>query len=244
MRLKKLYKKTFKQGNVIVTGLRGRGKDILMANIIARFSNSYISNFDYKCNNSKFIALDFNNLDCKNSYKNLVNGNIINYCYPYPLGCDIFVSDAGVYFPSQYCNELNRDFKFMPTFQALSRQLGRCNFHCNVQNINRLWDKIREQADIYIMCNWCRVLFGKMVIQCVTIYDKYESCLNRVEPFKPLKVPTFHKSINKDLYRVKNLELKRSFDERNGMVKRKLLIYINKSDYDTYYFDKLFKGGV
>lgn len=241
MKLKKLYKKYFNNGNVIVTGLRGRGKDMLTANIIARYEKQYISNFDYNCK-SEYINLDFNKLDCKNDYKNLISGNINYYEYPYPKGVNIYVSDAGIYFPSQFCSELDRKFIYMPTFQALSRQLGRCQFHCNVQNINRLYTKIKEMSDFYITCNFCKVLFGKIVIQCITIYDKYESCLNRVEPFIPLKPPLFTlNSTNKAMYKVKNEELRRSYLERNGVVKRRLLIYVNKSNYDTYYFDKLFK---
>lgn len=245
MRLKKLYKKTFHKGNVIVTGLRGCGKDMLMANIISRFTKAYISNFDYHCK-SKHIELDYNSIDCGgNTYRNLIENNLKYYKYPYPLDTDIYISDAGIYFPSQYCSQLDKEFKFMPMFQALSRQLGHgTNFHANVQNINRLWTKIAEQSDIFIMCNWCKVFFGKIVIQCITIYDKYDSCLNRVEPFKPLKPPLLTlNSTNRAMYKVKNLEMYRNFLERNGRVKRHLLLYTNKSKYDTYYFDKLFQGG-
>lgn len=41
-------KRMFEDGNVCVVGLRGRGKDMLFANIIARRRKEYISNTDYK----------------------------------------------------------------------------------------------------------------------------------------------------------------------------------------------------
>lgn len=68
------------------------------------------------------------------------------YEYPYPDGTDIYIADAGIYFPSQFCNELNRDYKYFPTFMALTRHLGEANVHFNVQNLNRVWDKIRSKV--------------------------------------------------------------------------------------------------
>ena len=51
MRLKKLKKKYFDVGNVAVVGLRGRGKDVLFGNVIARSKHSYVSNLDYTNDN-------------------------------------------------------------------------------------------------------------------------------------------------------------------------------------------------
>ena len=36
--------------------------------------------------------------------------------HPYPDGTDIYLSDAGIYFPSQFCSELNREYPFMAVF--------------------------------------------------------------------------------------------------------------------------------
>lgn len=38
----------------------------------------------------------------------------------------------------------------MPIFYALSRHLYNNNIHVNVQNLGRLWLKLREQADSFI----------------------------------------------------------------------------------------------
>lgn len=241
--------KLFENGNVCVTGLRGTGKDMLTANVIARRKSAYISNMDYIAYSKKVfrpkivypcIKLDFDKLDVKNSYKALINDDIVPYEYPYPDKVDIYVSDCGVYFPSQYCSQLNKEFEKMPLFQALSRHLGDCNFHVNAQNLNRVWDKIREQSDTYIRCKSCKVLFGKIVIQRVVVYDKFDSCVNRVEPFKPCKVPIFGR--NKDIIRSQNQQRKLDFVERNGFVHAYTFIYKNRSKYDTRLFKKILGG--
>lgn len=157
MRIKKIIR-LFEDGNVCVTGLRGRGKDMLLANVTQRRQKPYVSNTDYGGVRYPFIPNDFN---CAgNTYKEFISGDLYPYVFPFPDGTDIYIADAGVYFPAQYCNELNRDYGYFATFMALSRHLGKSNVHFNVQNLNRCWDKIREQSDIYIMCNKCVVLFG------------------------------------------------------------------------------------
>lgn len=259
MKLKKLIDKYFDKGNVCVVGLRGRGKDMLFANVIARRYSPYISNTDYQCDNQRgtlfhpfrgiksrsniYIPLELNALDIKNNYKNFINGDIVKYDYPYPQKADIYIADCGVYLPSQYCNILNRDYDSFPEFYALSRQIAQCNVHFNVQNLNRVWDKLREQSDFYIQCDYCKVLIGKFVVQKVTIYDKYQSCVDRVKPFKPLPKPLLGNSESRAMYNTKNLELKRNFDEKNGMVKSRFLIYKNRSKYDTRLFGSILKKG-
>lgn len=239
MRLKKVVK-MFKKGNVCVTGLRGTGKDMLMSNVVVRRKEEYVSNIDYGGKKAHYNELDFKKLNLgENTYKNLLEGNVKYYKYPYPSGSDIYISDVGVYFPSQYCNELNRDYKHLPMYMALSRQLSHNNVHINVQNLNRAWDKIREQSDIYIRCRRCIVLFGKVVIQLITTYDKYQSCVDRVEPCK-IRVPVMAKREVKENAKMYLDKYRNNY----GTIKNHLLIYWNKSTYDTYYFEKLFEGGV
>lgn len=165
----------FKRGNVSVCGLRGRGKDMLMANVVVRRRKPYVSNVDY---GGEFIRFDPNLINLSgNTYKSFLSGNVVPYCFPYEDGTDFYISDVGVYFPSQYCSELNKQFPHIPAFMALTRHLGDCNFHYNVQNLNRCWDKIREMSDIYIMCRRCIVILG-LVFQTVRIYEKYDSAVS------------------------------------------------------------------
>ena len=119
---------------------------------------------------------------------------------------------------------------------ALSRQLGECNFHINVQNLNRVWDKIREQSDIYVMCNWCKVLFGKFVIQKVTVYEKYDSAVDRVPPYRPPKV-----RLNND--RKMNIAMeKQRYRTAHGDIQVHCLFYRNHSNYDTRQFKRILES--
>lgn len=57
----------FKRGNVSVCGLRGRGKDMLMANVVVRRRKPYVSNVDY---GGEFIRFDPNLINLSgNTYK-------------------------------------------------------------------------------------------------------------------------------------------------------------------------------
>lgn len=245
--LKKIIRK-FEEGNVCVVGLRGTGKDMLFANVIARRKQPYISNTDYHIKDLSYLKLRFDKLNVKNNYKNFIADDIVPYDYPYPENIDIYIPDCGVYLPSQYCNELNKQFPEFPTFYALSRHVANCNVHFNVQNLNRVWDKLREQSDIYIKCESCKCLKGKLpiigrlfkglVFQTVTLYEKYQSCVDRVEPFKAVSIPLFANKQTKANLKQVNEEAKRRYTEQYGKVKRVRLIYRNKSKYDT----RLFKG--
>lgn len=237
MKIKKVVK-LFKQGNVCVVGLRGKGKDMLMGNVIARRKKEdYVCNTDYCCK-AQFYPFELEKLECgKNIYENFINGNITPYTYPYRLGTDVYIADAGIYFPSHYCNELNKKYGYVPTFMALSRHLGDCNVHFNVQNLNRVWDKIREQSDTYIMCRRCIVLFGRIVIQQIRIYEKYQSCVDRVPPFR-MKRPLFNREAKAQI------DIARSkYDCTYGVVKSGTLLYWNKTNYDTHIFREILKNG-
>lgn len=230
--------KLFESGNVCVVGLRGCGKDMLFANVVARRREPYVSNTNYHCKRSPYLPLRFDKLNAKNNYRNFLSNDIIPYDYPYPERADIYIADCGVYLPSQYCNELNKQFPEFPTFYALSRHIAENNVHFNVQNLNRVWDKLREQSDIYLRATYCKVLFGRWVIQRVVEYDKYNACVDRVEPYQRIRVPLMASKEMRANLRQKDEEMYRLYKERNGKVKSHILIYKNKSKYDT----RLFKG--
>lgn len=225
--------KMFDKGNVSVCGLRGAGKDMLFANVIMRRNKRYISNTNY---GPGWIPFHPEMLNCNNTYNNFLTGNVKPFKYPYPDGIDIYIADGGVYMPSQYQGELCKGYGHIPVFMALSRHLGDCNVHYNVQNLNRMWDKIREQSDTYIRCIWCKVFFGKLVIQKVICYEKYESAVNRVPVFR-LRKPLL------DANRLQLWEIQKSnYDIAHGEVKSRLLIYFNKSNYNTRIFKEMLEN--
>lgn len=232
MRFKKIIR-MFETGNVCITGLRGTGKDLLMGNVIARRNEEYISNLFYCGGYNKLNLLDW---DINNTYTNFISGDVNKYVAPH-LNKDIYISDAGVYFPSQYCNKLNNQYEGFVYYQALSRQVSHNNIHINVQNLNRCWDKIREQSDLYIRCNKC-IYIPKIdiVIQLITIYELYNTCLQRMREPK-IRLPLF---ANKEMKMHYKMYLDQ-FRNTHGKIQDCILIYKNKSKHDTYYFEKLLR---
>lgn len=228
--------KMFENESVCLVGLKGRGKDMLFANVVARRALPYVSNTDYT-GNDLFIPYVPDHYDCgKNTYQNFIDGKVKKYIYPHPDDTDIYIADCGIYFPAQYCNQLNQRYGYMSTLMALSRHLG-FRVHTNCQNLNRVYDKIREHSDVYIMTMWCKVFFGKWVVQHVRIYEKYQSCVDRVPPYfvpRPL--------INRD--RIQRWELDFSnYQIQHGQIKSKILIYKNLSSYNTRAFKEMLADG-
>lgn len=233
--MKKIIK-LFKNHSVSVSGVKGSGKDMLFSNIVARRKQYYISNADYKCRKSSYIKLDFRKLKSGNTYKNFLDNAVKEYVYPYPDGTDIYISDCGIYFPCQYNEKLNREYEDIITFVALSRQLGNARIHTNAQAINRVWDKLREQSDIYIVCQSCKVIFG-IVFQRIRIYERYESAEKNVPPLR-VNVPLLSKGETRAQYQA----IKTNFEIAYGKIKSRLLIYRNKSKYDTRLFKSILEG--
>lgn len=234
MTIRKLVK-MFERDSIAVFGKKGSGKDILFGNVIRRRKLPYVSNTDY---GGEFLPLELDKLDCGgNTYKNFLSGKLSKYVFPYEDKTDVYIADIGVYFPSQYCNELNRDMKHVPVFEALSRHLGKSKLHYNTQAISRAWDKIREQCDGYIKCLSCHVLFGKIVIQRVRVYEKYSSAAEGALPWR-IKLPFFS---SKDMRMNFRLQKQKYFNTY-GEIKEGWLIYWNKSSHNTRSFKEVLEN--
>lgn len=224
----------FEYGNVSISGKRGRGKDMLQANVIVRRKRPYISNVDY---GGQYLPFDYDKINVSsNDFNDFMQGTLKPYVFPYDDETDIYISDAGLYFPAHYCNELNKHYKSLPTFFALSRQLGLCNVHVNSQALPRVWDKIREQSDQYIVCLGCKVILGYVFMR-IGIFERYESAVN-VQPKLRLPRPLFEGKREKLARRT----AEEQYRAQHGEIKYKMLIFKNKSEYDTRYFKKLLEG--
>jgi hypothetical protein len=220
----------FNDGNVIVTGLRGRGKDVLFSLVTNSSKCKFISNIDYTGDN-RYLPFKLEDISVGgNTFNNFIQDKVVPYNYPYADGIDYYISDAGIYFPSQEFSQLNKFYPSVPVFQALSRHLGDCNFHCNVQNLNRLWDKIREQADTYLLCSKCKVRFKRFVFMTVYYYDRYQSCVDRVKPMK------------KRWGRLGKIEYDK-FVGQYGQIRRLKIWGYLRHDYDSRRFKTILKGG-
>lgn len=224
--------KTFKKGNVIVSGLRGMGKDLVFCYVINKRKENYISNVCYSDPKKKYKWFEFSKRVWElngNSYKNFMNEEIKPYVYPYPDGIDYYISDCGIYFPAHMHKVLDKEESGAPIFQALSRQIGDCNIHLNSQRRNRVWDKMREQSDLNIVMRGAKVI-GKLIFIKWTEYDKDESADNQV------KKPYF--GIGK-----KAREAKRQFEVVNGRIKNSWLIGLLPYNYDSRRFKKVLENG-
>lgn len=229
---KKSIIKDFKSGNVIVSGLKGRGKDLIFCWVINKRKENYISNVEYSSPKKKYKRFEFNKKVWElngNTYNTMNEGKIKEFKYPYPDGIDYYISDIGVYFPAQYHKELDKDNKGAPLFLALSRHLGDCNVHCNVQRQNRVWDKLREQSDIFNVMTGAKV-WGKIIFVKWTRYTKEEAAENQV------KKPRF--GIGKGARVARD-----NFKATNGEIKNKWLIGLLPFNYDSRRFKIMLENG-
>lgn len=226
--------KIFKAGNTTVSGLRGKGKDLLFCWVINKRKENYISNINYSDERKKFKRFDFDTKVWElagNTYKNLAEGNTKQYTYPYPDGIDYYISDAGVYFPSQYHKELDQRYKGAPMFEALSRHLGDCNVHTNTQRQGRLWDKMREQSDQYIVMRGANFFLKKFFILKLSIYTKEESAESQIK--KP------HFGIGKN-----GRNARMAFEAANGEITNIWFISKLPYNYDSRRFKKILENGL
>lgn len=231
--------KLFEQGSVCVCGLRGTGKDMLMSNVVARRKKPYVSNIDYT-HDSNFLPFELDKVQMgMNTHEDFLNGTVKKYSTPYTDGTDFYISDLGIYFPSQYDGQLSRDYPYIPVALALARQVQDAEWHFNVQSLNRAWLKLREMSQTYIDCRRCWVLFGKFVIQKVRIYDKYESALNHMLPFK-VRAPLFCSPQTRTM-----VDLQRqTYECQHGIIKERFLFYVHCSNYNTRHFKEVLENGI
>src|SRR5690606_12577738 len=107
-------------------------------------------------------------------YENFINDNVQQIEKREQLECaDIYISDAGIYLPAQYHYLLDKKYKSLPIFYALSRHLYNNNVHVNTQALNRVWDKLREQADSYFKALKTIKIFGLLFTR-VRYYETYQ----------------------------------------------------------------------
>lgn len=231
----------FKKHSVITYGEKGSGKDLLFSNVCAYRDMPYVSNVNY-CEDKKNAPLryPFDPIYMKlggNTFKNFASNNLIPYTYPLPDKVDYYISDAGVYFPSHEDSTLDKEYPTIAIFEALLRHLGDSEFHCNIQMLDRLYKKIREQAGRYILCLDCKVNKFGFVKQKIRIYDRYQSALDKVEPLK-VPMPLLGKSVKNDIRLTKA-----NFKAKYGNIIELTLVYKNKSSYDSRRFKRLLENG-
>lgn len=214
-------KKFFNNNNVIVYGKKGTGKDVLF-NYITNTRKYYYSNIPYTNKNYQLITPNDLKLG-SNTFENMLHNQVLKCNWNYKEKTDFFISDCGVYLPSQYDSILHKNYKGLPLFYALSRHIGLHNVHCNAQNLERIWKALREQADIYIKCLKTIKLPFFLVVK-YRYYDKYQSAVNDIRITKGGLLKT------SDTIKVQNANV--------GIIKEKFIIV---SKYKTKYNSRYFK---
>ena len=227
------FVKLFSHGNVLVSGMKGRGKDFAFCVVVNARKQNYISNVQYSDPARPYKRFD---LDLKvwelsgNTYQDLVSGSPKPYAYPYPDNIDYYISDASIYFPAAYYSELNKKYKSAPVFQSLTRHLGDCCVHCNTQVQSMLWDKIRLQSDTYIVMKGCTHIFGKLFYLSSVVYDNAESAE------KQINVPRF--GMGK-----RGQEARSNFEIAHGQMRKLRFFCRLPFAYDSRRFKKILENG-
>ncbi|MEM0173422.1 MAG: hypothetical protein QXI16_02830 [Sulfolobaceae archaeon] len=220
----------FRQGNVIVFGAKGKGKDLIFQKVISkRRKEKYYSNMDYG-HNFNYISL----VDLKlgqNTYENFIEGVVEIIDKNEQLeGADIYVSDAGIYLPAQYHYLLDKKYKSLPIFYALSRHLYNNNVHVNTQALNRVWDKLREQADSYFKA--LRTLkVGGLLFTKVRYFETYETASENRAPIRRRLLNKYSKALSDE------------YQAYNGLVFDMWICQrVSKVFYDSRYFHSVVFG--
>ncbi|MCH5171634.1 MAG: hypothetical protein J1F31_02230 [Erysipelotrichales bacterium] len=226
----KTLKDNFSRCNVIVSGKKGTGKDLLFQKVINLRKKPYLSNISYGGDYKECCAndLELANNDYMSFIKNDIN-IIDKSSLPYE-GRDFYFSDCGIILPSQYDSTLHKLFKSFPISYALSRHLWANNIHCNTQDLGRIWKALREQADFYIIAKGVKKLpFGLLRVD-FNVYDKYESAKSCLSPLSSRLWNKYSKA-ERDLYIA-----------TNGLVESHFVYMRSRSiKYDTRaYHEKIF----
>lgn len=219
----------FKHCNVIVSGKKGTGKDLIFQYVINKRKERYYANISY---GGDYKNIKLKQVSCEpNDYEHIVNDNIVKQPHKLVEKKDIYISDIGVFLPSYMDSKLYKQFPSMPILYALSRHLYDNNIHCNTQNIERGWKALREQADFYIITKRTYKIFGWFFTKCVT-YDKYESARQQLLPIKSRLMNKYSKA-ETDIY-----------NASNGTIKTGFIIQRKKNlKYDTRAFEKILLKG-
>lgn len=218
-------KEQFNRCNVAVFGKKGTGKDLLFAHVIHLRREAHYANIPYN-DNTEVIPLKSIGVG-GNDYMSILENNIKKIERSFETSTDIYLSDAGTFFPSQYNEKLDKLYAGVPIFMALSRQLYQLNVHFNTQELSRVWNKIREQADCYIRVLQSRFSGAYVYIDTIS-YQQYNTAEKGILP--PLE-PT-NKAERREL---------EEFIARNGeVVYRTFRMHRREIKYDTHYFAKVF----
>ena len=229
-RSKKILLNCFHRGNVIVFGSKGKGKDLLFQWVINKRKESYFSNISY---GGDYHHVDIKkDLDLGITFENLINGNFDTVEKNEEFeGKDIYISDGGTIFPSQYDSKLHKLYPSLPLLYATQRHLFNSNFFINTQALSRIWLALREQADSYIKCRGVIKLPFIRIVK-FTYFEKYKSASEDISKMKKRLIE------NKEVKAVRE-----QYEATHGEIEDGIFILFTKNiNYDTRAFHEIIFG--
>src|SRR5690554_6108652 len=161
-------------------------------------------------------------------------------------GKELILSDTQLYFPASYFQILVKKYPSFPIFFQLSGHLYDMTITINSQRYNLVWDKLRDQADLYIQAvntfpgkglrkihPYLPIIRNKLITK-LYIYEKFETAELGVFPYVPRAGIKDRAVIKAD---------KAKFDSENGKIlKLSIVTDLRDIKYDTRYFaSKIFK---
>lgn len=223
-------KKAFIEGSVMVSGRKRFGKDVLFQTMINCRKEPYFANINY---GGQYTHIDMKELCLgKNTYNDFINGNVkqINK-YDKLEGHDVYISDGGIYLPSQADSLLHKLYPSLPITYALSGHLYANGIHVNTQRLDRVWKALREQADYFVLMRKRCLKLPFFIVLFTTEYTKYDSALQELAPMKSTLFNKYSKA-EKEKYKA-----------LHGIIKDGLIIVRKKSlKYDTRAFHEVIYG--
>lgn len=227
---KSRIKKAFTEGSVMVSGRKRYGKDILFQTMINCRKEPYFANINY---GGQYTHIDMKELLLgENTYNNFIYGKVATCEKNDKLeGHDIYISDGGIYLPSQADSVLHKAYPSLPITYALSGHLYNNGIHVNTQRLDRVWKALREQADYFVLMRKRCLKLPFFIVLFTTEYTKYDSALQELSPMKSTLFNKYSKA-EKDLYKA-----------QHGFIKDGLII-VRKSSlrYDTRAFHEVIYG--
>lgn len=228
---KKVLLSNFRSCNCIVFGKKGTGKDLIFNKVINCRKTKCYSNIPY---NEKLCDLakikDFS--VSPNTYTNFLKDDITIIPKTLDENKDFYISDGGIALPSQYEKDLCKNYPSLPIFYALSRHLTNSNVHINTQNLGRVWDKLREQADAYFKVKRT-IRIGPLLFTKFIFYDEYESAKQNLLPYKTKML----------FVKAESRANREEYEATHGEVRSYIICQLVKNvKYDTRYFHKVIYG--
>lgn len=238
--------------NLIIFGGKGKGKSNLMAFMVYLLRKQPpITSIPFGYGEVISPEVYFNSI-APNTYKEMITGQITKIQKVNEWeGRTYFDDDTGIRFPSHEDVALSRKYQSMALFIPVQRHLYNSNTILNVQDIDRIWIKIRElQVDGYIKAlsvnGWNNIIWNSIPILNKYIRIKYRYYENKraaEEGMLPFNQTGLADKALDGVHMSQGRALKEIYNSSNGQIKE-ISVFVKKSSiiYDTRAFHNTFFG--